>query len=88
MCWACDVSKGFEPLRLPSGAPRSEPDYPCGSRDGARPHVGYLLRIPFSVQQVDLPIGPLNERIDLAKPPGEIIGLTAQLSHRQRGNHP
>ncbi|GAA4521710.1 hypothetical protein GCM10023191_100250 [Actinoallomurus oryzae] len=75
-------------MRLPSGAPRDEPDYPPALGMVRAPTVGYLLRIPLSVQQVDLPIGPLNERIDLAKPPGEIIGLAAQLSHRQRGNHP
>jgi hypothetical protein len=28
LCWACDVCRGIEPLRLPFGAPGSEPDDP------------------------------------------------------------
>ncbi len=43
----------------------------------ARLHVGYLLRTLLSVQQLDLPVRPLNEGVDLAKLPRKVVGPPA-----------
>ena len=48
---------------------RSEPEY-RRLPGRARLHVGYLLRNLSSVQQVDLPVRPLDQGVDLAKLPG------------------
>ena len=37
----------------------------------------------LSLQQVDLPVHPLDDGVDLAKLPGEVVGLPSQLGDRE-----
>src|SRR5689334_16870796 len=73
-CWACVVRWGNRTPAPALGAPTGEPDCPPALGFGARLHVGYLLRTVRSVQQVDLPVRALNEGIDVAQLPRQVVG--------------
>ena len=40
-----------------------------------------------SVEQVGLPVGPLDERIDLTELPSKVVGLASQVGDRKRRDH-
>src|ERR1700761_1697008 len=41
----------------------------------------------LSVQQIDLPVRALHADIEFAQIAGDLVGLRAQLGHRERGEH-
>jgi hypothetical protein len=83
-CWAV-LCAGIRTLRCPPRARRG----PCCPSARRVVHASATATCStswsWSVQQLDLPVRPLNADVELAQLGGELVGLGAQPGNRQHG---